>query len=57
MGVDQPEPLTAMQEGAAGIAELYRAYTGSGIPPVPAAVMLGCWLAFGSLIVPEGGEN
>lgn len=36
-----PNPLTELEQQAAGLSELFRALTAAGVPPLAAAVMLG----------------
>ncbi len=40
--MDDPQnPLTELEQQAAGLAEMFRALTTAGMPPLAAAVMLG----------------
>jgi len=45
MGDTPVDPITALAEGAAGIAELFRAHVEAGMPPTMVAVMLGHMMA------------
>jgi hypothetical protein len=49
------DPVTPLTELAAGVAEMYHAYVGAGIPTMAVAVMLGQWLAAGA--AQAGGDD